>query len=251
MRSSELASLAGVTVRALRHYHQLGILDEPPRSVNGYREYDVHHLIRILRITRLASLGLPLQGLAAVLDEPSDDASELLDELDREVTAQIERLEARRATIAQLRQWNAAPDLPDTLAPYAAVFAAQVAGSSLARFDRDQAILISHLAGPKGAETISAVYARISDPETLQLSLAFTQRLERLADDASESEIAALADDIVTAIGPLAQELRDDHAESDLAHAVSLMTEYADDVLNSAQRRVLEIVETRLTASAG
>ncbi|WP_084195160.1 MerR family DNA-binding transcriptional regulator [Streptosporangium amethystogenes] len=37
MNSSELGSLAGVTVRALRHYHQVGVLDEPPRGPNGYR----------------------------------------------------------------------------------------------------------------------------------------------------------------------------------------------------------------------
>ncbi|HJF65313.1 MAG TPA: MerR family DNA-binding transcriptional regulator [Slackia equolifaciens] len=39
MRSKEVAEFAGVTVRTLRHYHQLGILPEPPRSANGYREY--------------------------------------------------------------------------------------------------------------------------------------------------------------------------------------------------------------------
>ncbi|EED6225780.1 MerR family DNA-binding transcriptional regulator, partial [Salmonella enterica subsp. enterica serovar Haifa] len=49
MHSNELARLAGVTVRALRHYHQVGILAEPERRSNGYREYDVHDLIRVLR----------------------------------------------------------------------------------------------------------------------------------------------------------------------------------------------------------
>ena len=39
MRSNEVAKLAGVTVRTLRHYHQLGLLAEPERSENGYRDY--------------------------------------------------------------------------------------------------------------------------------------------------------------------------------------------------------------------
>ena len=39
MRSNEVAKLAGVTVRTLRHYHQLGLLSEPPRRANGYRDY--------------------------------------------------------------------------------------------------------------------------------------------------------------------------------------------------------------------
>ena len=35
MLSSELAELAGVTVRTLRHYHQIGLLPEPPRTAGG------------------------------------------------------------------------------------------------------------------------------------------------------------------------------------------------------------------------
>lgn len=61
MRSKELADLAGVTVRALRHYHQLGLLPEPPRAKNGYREYGAVDLARVLRIKRLSSLGISLQ----------------------------------------------------------------------------------------------------------------------------------------------------------------------------------------------
>lgn len=246
MRSSELAALAGVTVRALRHYHQLGILDEPVRSANGYRTYTVHHLVRVLRIKRLSSLGFPLHGLAPLLDDDPADGAEMLDRLDAETAAEIDRLVARRDMIAQLKRWNAAPDLPDALAPYAAVFAASVANSTLGRFDREQAILISHLAGAEGAEAVSAVYARFSEPDALEASIALTRRLESLEADAAESEITALVDDVVTAFAPLVEELRDDAAEPDLAQAVSLVTEYANDVLNPAQQRVIERVEARL-----
>ncbi|GGV18128.1 hypothetical protein GCM10010182_44270 [Actinomadura cremea] len=117
MRSSELAALAGVTVRTLRHYHQIGILDEPERSVNGYRDYDVRHLSRLVRITRLAELGLPLAALPDVLDDP-EAAETLLDELDRQAAAEIERLTSRRADIARVRRHGAMPDLPPEMAAY-------------------------------------------------------------------------------------------------------------------------------------
>lgn len=39
MRSGELAELAGVSVRTLRHYHRIGLLPEPPRTSAGYRTY--------------------------------------------------------------------------------------------------------------------------------------------------------------------------------------------------------------------
>ncbi|GAB2496111.1 DNA-binding transcriptional MerR regulator [Nocardiopsis aegyptia] len=63
MLSSELAELAGVTVRTLRHYHQIGLLPEPPRWTGGYRRYDAGDLVRLLRITRLTALGVRLSVL--------------------------------------------------------------------------------------------------------------------------------------------------------------------------------------------
>lgn len=114
MLSSELAELAGVTVRTLRHYHQIGLLPEPPRSIGGYRRYDVSDLVRLLRITRSTALGVPLSALPAVLDDPAA-VEELLDELDRQAAAEIERLNARRADIAALRSSGSPPDLPPEL----------------------------------------------------------------------------------------------------------------------------------------
>lgn len=68
MKSSEIAKLAGVSVRTLRHYHAIGLLPEPPRGENGYRDYSAGDLARLLRIKRLASLGFPLARIGDVLD---------------------------------------------------------------------------------------------------------------------------------------------------------------------------------------
>lgn len=68
MRSTELAQLAGVTVKTLRHYLKTGLLAEPVRSENGYRDYDVFDLVRLLRIRRLSRLGLPLKRIKELLD---------------------------------------------------------------------------------------------------------------------------------------------------------------------------------------
>ncbi len=42
----ELATLAGTTVNTVRHYHRVGLLDEPQRMSNGYKQYGVAHLVR-------------------------------------------------------------------------------------------------------------------------------------------------------------------------------------------------------------
>ena len=81
MRSAELARLAGTTVRTLRHYHQIGLLDEPRRSAGGYRDYGLEHLVRVLGVRRLVALGLSLEAVAETLDGPRERRDDLLDEL--------------------------------------------------------------------------------------------------------------------------------------------------------------------------
>lgn len=120
MRSNELAKIAGVSVRTLRHYHSIGLIDEPPRSENGYRDYDTGHLVRLLRIKRLSSLGFSLSRIGEVLgeadanlgDSNSANANAALDELDRELAEHIERLQEQRRTIALLKQEQLDVDLP-------------------------------------------------------------------------------------------------------------------------------------------
>ncbi|MDG4824629.1 MerR family transcriptional regulator [Asanoa sp. WMMD1127] len=107
----ELADLAGTTVNTIRHYHRLGLLDEPERRTNGYKEYGVRHLVRLLRIRRLAELGVPLSQIGAVADG-ADSAPDALRRLDAELAAGIERLQKARAAIAVILRDGAPADTP-------------------------------------------------------------------------------------------------------------------------------------------
>ncbi|WAP52215.1 MerR family transcriptional regulator [Arthrobacter sp. ATA002] len=64
--TSELAELAGTTVNTVRHYHRSGLLEEPDRMSNGYKQYGARHLARLLQIRRLRDLGVPLAQIEAV-----------------------------------------------------------------------------------------------------------------------------------------------------------------------------------------
>lgn len=131
MKSNELARLAGVTTRALRHYHAIGLLAEPPRSANGYRDYDAADLLRVLRIRQLASLGFRLDQVAGMLDEldarrgatgapgasdTGSGADGLLADLDRALEERIEELRRQRALIARLRSRDLDADFPERAA---------------------------------------------------------------------------------------------------------------------------------------
>ncbi len=107
----ELAELAGTTVNTVRHYHRLGLLAEPERRHNGYKEYEVRHLVDLLRIRRLADLGVPLASVSQLAGE-EDGSAEALRQLDAELQASIERLQRARADIAAILQDGAPLDSP-------------------------------------------------------------------------------------------------------------------------------------------
>ena len=58
MKINELAGRAGVAPSAVRWYEQAGVLPEPARSLNGYRDYDETDLVRVRLVVSLRRLGL-------------------------------------------------------------------------------------------------------------------------------------------------------------------------------------------------
>lgn len=105
----EIAELAGTTVRAVRHYHQVGLLEEPERRANGYKQYGVVHLVRLLRIKRLSGLGFSLVQIGAMGDENPEEAVRTLD---ADLAQLIEQLQQRRAGLRALLTAPAAPPVP-------------------------------------------------------------------------------------------------------------------------------------------
>jgi MerR family transcriptional regulator, thiopeptide resistance regulator len=73
----ELAKLTGVTVRALHHYDELGLVRPSARSDAGYRLYDDADVMRLQQVLVYRELGLPLDQIAAVLERDGERASAL------------------------------------------------------------------------------------------------------------------------------------------------------------------------------
>lgn len=111
----ELAELAGATVKAVRHYHDIGVLDQPARASNGYKQYGVAHLVRVLQIKRLTDLGFSLAQVAA-LGEEINHPEHSLRALDAELEATIERLQRARTELGSILRHSARPDLPPDIA---------------------------------------------------------------------------------------------------------------------------------------
>ena len=103
MRIGEIAAAVGLTTRAIRHYHHLGLLPEPARRPNGYRDYGLREAIVLARVKRLTELGLGLDEVRDVLaDDAGRELSEVLAELDDDLARQEADIKARRARLAEL-----------------------------------------------------------------------------------------------------------------------------------------------------
>ncbi|WP_130342402.1 MerR family transcriptional regulator [Herbihabitans rhizosphaerae] len=107
----ELAELAGTTLKTVRYYHRIGLLEEPERAANGYKRYRVTHLIRLLRIRRLVDLGVPLSDIPA-MRESDENAERTLRALDAELKASIERQQRMRDELALILRRRSLVDLP-------------------------------------------------------------------------------------------------------------------------------------------
>ncbi|WEB42882.1 MerR family transcriptional regulator [Streptomyces yunnanensis] len=110
MRIGELAGLAGVSTRTVRHYHHLGLLPEPQRKANGYREYGLRDAVALARVRRLTELGLGLEEVRDVLaDDAGRELREVLTELDEDLARQEEAIRARRARLAEVLRRSEEP----------------------------------------------------------------------------------------------------------------------------------------------
>lgn len=114
----QLAELAGTTVKTVRHYHDMGVLELPERTTNGYKQYRTAHLARLLQVKRLTEFGLSLSEIRAMgsQEENPDDA---LDRLDAELAETIERLQRIRTELAAARANRAPLDIPARFGPLA------------------------------------------------------------------------------------------------------------------------------------
>jgi DNA-binding transcriptional MerR regulator len=87
----DVASLTGLTVRALHHYDSIGLLVPTTRSAAGYRLYDDADLLRLQQILIGRELGLPLEAIRRSLDDPQFDRRAALRAQRAELAARAER----------------------------------------------------------------------------------------------------------------------------------------------------------------
>ncbi|MFD3327056.1 MerR family transcriptional regulator [Streptomyces sp. NPDC058701] len=95
----QVAGFAGVTVRTLHHYDEIGLLSPSGRSHAGHRRYDDADLDRLQRVLFYRELGFPLDEVAVLLDDPESDPREHLRRQHALLSDRIARLQQMAAAV--------------------------------------------------------------------------------------------------------------------------------------------------------
>jgi DNA-binding transcriptional MerR regulator len=188
---SQLAAYAGVTVRAVRHYHQVGLLPEPERDASGYRRYGAVAVVSLIKIRTLAQAGVPLSRIAQLLEAEPPAFADAVKQIDAQLGEEIERLEASRKQIAQLAAGDSLV-LPPEVAAYLGRLRELGLSERMVQGERDAWILVAARWPDKVIEWMPSKHAELDDPQIVRLYRVLSEVIDndRGVDDPLLVEIA-------------------------------------------------------------
>ena len=186
----QLAKYAGVTIKAVRHYHDRGLLEEPPRDSSGYRRYSARHAIKLVKIKTLADAGVPLARVKELLAANPDQFAKAIGEIDRKLQERLEALIHIREQIAQLSSGDrlfVSAEVADYLDHLREIGVSQ----RTVQLERDIWILVQSISPKEAAILMDDKRDEINDPEFRSISLAYDAAFDWPPDD---PRLRALAD---------------------------------------------------------
>ncbi len=189
----QLAAYAGVTIKAVRHYHKRGLLEEPSRDSSGYRRYTAQHAIDLVKIKTLAEAGVPLARIKEILAANPDRFAAAITEIDRNLQEQAKELRRTRERIGRL-------SAGDRLFVSAEVadFLDRLRELGVSRrevqIERDGWILLRSASPKAAAIWFAEKLDAIDDPEFVAIYLGYDAAFDWSADDPRLDALAERAE---------------------------------------------------------
>ncbi|MGV9581145.1 MerR family transcriptional regulator [Streptomyces sp. NPDC003509] len=239
VKIGDAAAFAGITPRAIRHYHQIGLLPEPERGGDGRRRYGYDDMIRLLWIRRMADAGISLDDMRAAFSEAGDEALDhapdiesVLSRLEETLAAQEAAIKRRRAAVQRLHAVGSPLGL---LSELVTDRLRHLPPGALRPSDLDALLVTERIFGPLGAAIQTSTF----------IVLAIHPDL-RAEEDRLEAAEAAL-DDGVEPDDPLVEEL----AVQRCAHQMALTQAIEAAGLDAAEEKIFEIYDADLKGEEG
>jgi DNA-binding transcriptional MerR regulator len=227
----QLAAYAGVTVRAVRHYHQIGLLPEPERDASGYRRYGAPAVVSLIKIRTLADAGVPLAQIGRMLEADPTTFAEAVERIDTHLSDEIHRLETSRKQVAQLAAGDSLV-LPPEVVAYLGRLREIGTSERMVAGERDGWILMLARWPDKVREWIPDKVAQLDDPRVVRLYQVLS---ELMATEATDDPLAVEAVDIMVELAEQAEAA----GELDLGEAGRDDTSFAllDDLADASDKR--------------
>jgi DNA-binding transcriptional MerR regulator len=211
---SQLAAYAGVTVRAVRHYHAKGLMPEPERDHSGYRRYDAASVVELIKIRTLADAGVPLSRVRALLAAGDEEFAVAVEDIDRRLRAEIRERQRHRERIARLAAGDSLA-LPPEVVRYLDRMRELGFRERLIEVERDSWILIVAQMPEAAPDLMAIKHAQIEHEPLRRLYLDIGDVADCAPDD---PRLPALADRVAAFIEAAAAEgegMEDEHPISD------------------------------------
>ncbi|WP_433016088.1 MerR family transcriptional regulator [Kribbella sp. CA-294648] len=193
---SQLARYAGVTVRAVRHYHQIGLLPEPERNDSGYRTYNAAAVARLIRIRTLADAGVPLARVQELLDASTEQFAEGIQEIDKELRAEVRRLQDTRKRLARLATGEHLA-LPRSVVGYLDRLRALGVGEWYIEQERDAWIMVAAQVPDQIDVVMAKKHEDLNDPDMVRLYALIDGMQDCTVDDPRVVEFADVLERLV------------------------------------------------------
>ncbi|MFI1779945.1 MerR family transcriptional regulator [Streptomyces rubiginosohelvolus] len=212
VKIGDAAAFAGCTPRAIRHYHEIGLLPEPERGGDDRRRYGYEDMIRLLWIRRMADAGIALEDIRGAFArdpggaETGDGIEATLGRVEESLAAQEAELRRQRTAVQRMRVEGSRMGL---LSDFVTDRLKGLPEGSLRQADLDTLLVTERIFGPLGAAVQATRFVALATHPSLR------EESDRI-DDAEE----ALDDSVAVDDPRVAHVAAERHAFETALHAV-------------------------------
>ncbi|GAB2864529.1 MerR family transcriptional regulator [Lentzea nigeriaca] len=178
----QLARYAGVTIKAVRHYHKVGLLPEPERDHSGYRRYSAQDAIDLVKIRTLAEAGVPLARVRELLAAGEEEFASSITEIDEALRRREEEIRLARERVVRLKAGNELFVSAEAAAMLERLSEIGVSERGV-RMERDIWVLMQTVAPDEAAVWLADKAEALADPEFRQIYLAYDEAFDWAPDD--------------------------------------------------------------------
>ncbi|MBZ6209024.1 MerR family transcriptional regulator [Streptomyces olivaceus] len=188
VRIGDAAAFAGTTPRAIRHYHEIGLLPEPERGSDGRRRYGYEDMIRLLWIRKMADAGIALDdirdafttGIASAGTDGEDGIAVILERLEETLADQEAELRRQRNAVQRMRTEGSRMGL---LSDFVTERLKRLPEGSLRQADLDTLLVTERIFGPLGAAVQATRFIVLARHPTLRMASDRVDDAEEALDD--------------------------------------------------------------------